>query len=511
MSVHTIVRRVKTWFCVALLLKIICASISLKFNDPTWFGFWIPISIMLMYWIVGHRVRELYDVRLSVAKYADSVYYLGFLFTVSSIIICLFDIQSIGENLSGMAMRFGAAMVSTGLGMVARTLYIGFKQDQSDAVQRVEERAILASENLALMCDDTYQKLVVFRDEVVGTTKETLAGAKEQISELSKHSREAMDTYFANAIQRSNESFDAMLKDARAACDDLLVTIKGLSEKSEQTLERMEAHAMEFGKKAEHRLEQTLFPDDLFAQKLKPSIDALADTTEGVNVGISTLADDVKTAARSVGIAIRGLNTKTQTLEDTLTAVGTIVETQQRMMDAMNGQGNSLLEGVERAQKEFLNTLDDYQKSFQEEVKSNRVVIEQVVERLHALQQKIEGDDSAAALSQEIDEAFQAVSEASIRTNEALSDSIKGTLMPLIDVISQSNVTHRALADRVEQGNRTIEVAHAQLDELAGKIDHISKIEPRQPAVNEPTIPSVLEARGIPVADQTMFDARPAS
>jgi uncharacterized coiled-coil protein SlyX len=510
MDVPALLKSVKVWFCVALLLKIICACISLKFNDPTWFGFWVPISVMGMYWVVGHRVRELYDVKLTVAKYADSVYYLGFLFTVSSIIICLFDIQSIGENLSGMAMRFGAAMVSTGLGMVARTLYVGFKQDQDDAVKGVEERAIIASENLTLMFDDTYQKLMVFRDEVVGTTKETLAGAQEQISELSKHSMGAMDTYFANATERSNEAFDAMLKDARAASDDLLMTIKGLSEKSEQTLQRMEDHAMTFGKKAEDRLEQTLFPDDLFAHKLKPSIDALAETTEGVNTGISALADDVKTAARSVGTAIRGLNTKTQILEDTLTAVGSIVESQQRLMDAMNGQSNNLLEGIESVQKEFLDTLEGYQKDFQIELKSNRAVIKQVVEKLHDIQEKIEGDDSVAAISQEINEAFNIVSEASIRANEAFSNSIKGTLIPLIEVISQSNATHRTLADRVEQGNRTIEVAHAQLDELAGKIDHISKIELCQSAVNEPIITPVLEISETSLPDQTVFDARPA-
>ena len=504
-------KSVKTWFCIALLLKIICACISLKFNDPVWFGFWVPISVMAMYWIVGHRVRELYDVKLTVAKYADSVYYLGFLFTVSSIIICLFDIQSIGENLSGMAMRFGAAMVSTGLGMVARTLYIGFKQDQDDAVKSVEERAIIASENLTLMFDDTYQKLLIFRDEVVGATKETLVGAKEQISELSKHSMGAMDTYFANATQRSNEAFNAMLEDARTASDDLLVTIKGLSEKSEKTLERMETDAMTFGKKAEERLEQTLFPDDLFAQKLKPSIDALAATTEGVNAGISTLADDVKTAARAVGTAIRGLNTKSQILEDSLTAVSSIIESQQSLMDTMRGQGDSYLEGINRVQKEFLGTLNDYQKDFQEELKTNRVVVEQVFEKLHVILDKVESNDSLlASFSQDIGQAFQTLSETNIRVNEAFSNSITGALQPLIEAVYQNNVTYQALADRVEQGNKTIGVAHAQLDELAGKIEHISKIESRQNAVNESTLTPGLDVSSAVVAEHPVLDVRPA-
>ena len=488
MDFKTRVQQVQTWFIVALLLKAVFAGISLKTNDPTWFGFYFPISVMLAYWIVGYRVRELYDVRLTMAKFADSVYYLGFLFTVVSIIICLSDIQSIGENLSGMAVRFSAAMVSTLIGMVARTIHVGFKPDQEDAVRSVEERAISSAENLALMFDETFQKLTLFRDEVVATTKETVAGAKEQIEELSKHSMRAMDTYFANATTRSNEAFDAMLKDAKSASDDLLSTINGLSEKSEQTLDRMEAHAMDFGKKAEARLDQTLFPDDLFANKLKPSIDALSQTTEGVNSGIATLADDVKSAARSVGTAIRGLNTKTLILEETLTAVGSIVESQQRLMDAMNGQGSTLVEGVERAQKEFLDTIDDYQKDFQEELKSNRAVVGQVVDKLQALHNKIEGDDSATVLSREVDVAFKAIGEASIRANEAFSDSIKSTLLPLIQAITDSNDIHKGLATQVVQGNAAIGAAHAHLDELVQKIDHINKIELQHPAVNEPMI-----------------------
>lgn len=503
------VHQVRTWFIIALVVKVASAFVSYKLSDAVWTGFWIPVAVMVAYCMIGYRVRERYDIRLTIAKFADSAYYLGFLFTVGSIIVCLADIQSIGDNLSNMAGRFSAAMVSTAIGMVARTYLVGFRPDQEDAVTAVEERAISASERLILMFDDTYSKLEMFRDEVVGTTKETSAAVKEQIEELTKHSMNAMDAYFANATQRSNDTFDAMLKDAKAASDNLLVTINGLAEKSEQTLERMESHALDFGNLAQRRLEQTLFPDDLFANKLKPSIDTLAETTEGVNTSISTLADDVKTAARSVGTAIRGLNTKTQALDETLNAVSGIVESQQRLMDAMNSQGNILVEGIDRVQKEFLHTLNDYQEDFHNELKSNREVIGQVVDRLQALNEKIDGDDTAASLSQEIDEAFHAIGQTTVRANEAFSESIKSTLLPLIQVVADSNETHKGLAAQLVHGNRTIEAAHAQLDELVGKIDHINQIEIRRPAVNELLMNASVEPMVVSIIDHAASDVRP--
>lgn len=508
-SQNALIYRVQTWFVIALVLKIVSAGLSLKFNDAIWFGFIIPITVMLSYWAVGYRVRELYDVKLTLAKFADSIYYLGFLFTVVSIIICLFDIQSIGDNLTNMATRFGAAMVSTAIGMVARTLHVGFRPDQEDAVRSVEERAISASEQLAFMFDETREKLTRFRDEVVAISKETTAGAREQIEEIQKHSIAAMDTYFANATQRSNEAFEAMLKDAKSASDDLLVTINGLAEKSGHTLERMESHALDFGNLATRRLEHTLFPDDLFANKLQPSIDVLSQTTEGVNESISTLADDVKTAARTVGTAIRGLNTKTQTLEETLQSLSGIVDSQQRLMDAMNSHGTTMIEGVDRVQKEFLDTLDDYQKDFQEEIKSNREVIEKVVDKLQALHQYIEADDSKASLSNDIVEAFRAVGEISQRSNEAFSESIKTTLTPLIQSIASNNETHRALASQVIHGNSSLETAYNHLDELVRKIDYINQIEVRQPTANEYVIPSEVDTHVTSHLVPSTSDVRP--
>ncbi|ARB26457.1 MotA/TolQ/ExbB proton channel family protein [Pseudomonas tolaasii] len=505
-----VVHQVKAWFMIALIIKVACAFISYKLSDALWSGFWIPVAVMASYCFIGYRVRERYDTRLTIAKFADSAYYLGFLFTVGSIIVCLADIQSIGENLSNMAGRFSAAMVSTAIGMVVRTYLVGFRPDQDDAVTAVEERAISASERLILMFDDTYSKLEMFRDEVVGTTKETMTAAKQQIEELSKHSMNAMDAYFANATQRSNDTFDAMLKDAKTASGDLLSTINGLADKSEQTLERMESHALDFGNLAQRRLEQTLFPDDLFANKLKPSIDTLAQTSDGVNSSISELAEDVKAAARSVGTAIRGLNTKTQALEDTAGAVGSIVESQGRLLDAMNSQSSGLVEGIERVQKEFLDTLDDYQKEFQQVLISNREVIEKVVDRLQTLNEKIDSDDTTARLIQDIDEAFKASDQSNIRANEALSESINSTLMPLIQAVAGSNETHKALATQLEHGNRTIDAAHAQLNELLGKIDGINQIEIRLPAVTESVLSPSAEPMATSIVEPAAFDARPA-
>jgi uncharacterized coiled-coil protein SlyX len=509
-SQQAAIYQVRTWFFIALVLKVIFASISYWIKDPFWTGFILPIGVMIGYGFVGSRVRDRYDVYLTVAKFADSVYYLGFLFTVASIIVCLADIQSIGDNLTGMATRFAAAMISTAIGMAVRTLLVGFKPDTDDATKSVEEQAISAAGRLVHMFEETHSRLKNFHDQVLGTSKETLGVVKEEIEAISKHSLAATDAFFANATQRSNEAFDAMLKDARDASSELLVTIHGLKDQSQQTLERMEAHALDFGNLAQRRLEQTMFPDDLFANKLKPSIDTLAETTEGVNSSISVLAEDVKAAARSVGSSIRGLNAKTLVLEEALNAVGNIVDSQQRLLDAMNSQGDSLMKGVERVQQNQLDSLAGYHADLMTELKLNRQVSEKVMDNLQALNDKIERDNTAAALSQEIDDAFKAVGEITLRANEAFSESIKSTLMPLVQAIMDSTETHKGLASQVVDSQTALDQAHSHLDELVRKIDHVNRIEVLAPAVNEPVIQPEANTL-IAVQDyQPSADVRPA-
>lgn len=493
MNLQSSFKKVQTYFIIAVTLKVVLASASLKATDPFLLGFALPLLVMLAYWGIGFHVRRKWSTQLSLAKFADSVYYLGFLFTVGSIIICLLDINSIGDSLNGMAVRFGAAMVSTAIGMLARVLHTGFRVDTNDAVTSVEERAIQSAEKLEISFDAASQQLEVFRDQVMAASKEAVQSVHEQITALSQHSTNAMDAYFANATKQSNEAFERILKDANDASRDLLNTINGISDKSEQTLDRMENHALEFGKKAQERLEQTLFPDDLFAKKLNPAIETLSGTTENLNEGISTLALDVKTSARMVGTAIRSLNTKTESIGVAVTAVGSIVESQERLVEAMKSQSQEVMERVERAQKDYLGSLEDHRGEFMEDLKANHKVIAKIVDKLDELHAAVRDDSTVDRISHTVAGALNAINDVGIKNSEAFADNIRSTLVPLVEAVMASNDTHKTLAVRVDQSHRTIEIAHSQLDELMGKIDQINNIEVRHPAVNEATMVPVVE------------------
>jgi len=474
MDVNKWIRRVSTYFAIAVVLKISLSIASLLLKDPKWLGFVFPLSVMVGYWAIGYTVRQKWDKQLTLAKFADSVYYLGFLFTVASIIICLLDIESLGDNLNGMATRFGAAMVSTALGMLARVIHTGFRIDANDAVRSVEERAIHAAENLAISFDNSFQQLEVFRDKVDVASREAVQSVKEQVKALYEHNINATDAYFANATQQSNEAFSLILENTRQASDRLLITINELAEKSAVTLRQMEDNALDFGTMARDRVEQMIFPDDLFTRKLDGPIDTLAGTTDSVSEGVASLAEDVKTATRQVTTAIRNLNAKTQTLDENLVAVGAIVTSQERLVSAMKQQSKEVMDSVERVQKEYLDSLDDQQEEYLNEIKTRQQSVERIADKLEALSIRIENADTVERLSTEVTDALRGVREVTQTNRDVLAERLELSLAPLIQALVESNEQHQGVAARIEQHNRAIETAYIQMDALITKIGDVS-------------------------------------
>lgn len=472
MDAQKLVQRVQTYFFIAFVLKVLLASASFALKEPFWLGFIIPLVVMVCYWVVGFHVREKWNTQLTLSKFADSVYYLGFLFTVVSIIICLLDIESMGDNLYGMAMRFGAAMCSTALGMLARVMHTGFKVDTNDAVKSVEERAVRSAEELTMAFDASSQQLAVFRDQVMAASKEAVQSVHEQITAIAQHSTNSMDAFFSSVTAQSNQAFERMLSQASEAGEQMLATIGGLSEKSALTLTLMEGHALDFGKKAGERLEHTVFPDNLFTQKLSPAITTLSGATDGLNEDISALALDVKTSARMVGTAIRSLNTKTQTIGDAVVAVGSIVESQDRLMESMKSQSHDVMERVERVQKEYLDSLDDQREEFMADMKANQEVFSQIVQKIDDLRLSVSDNGAVEGFAREVAESLKTISETGMKNVETLADSMQTNLAPLVDAVVASNEVQRMLVSHVELSTQQLGAAQSQmLDELKSAIE----------------------------------------
>ena len=189
-------------FLLACILKVGSSGIGWYLNSPWIFGLWIPITIMLLYMLLGYYKG---DKSVSQEKFADSCYYLGFIFTIASIIFSLFDLKNIGTGLADIGIRFGAAMVSTCLGVAVRVMLVTFRASTDDALRAVEDALIETSLRLTDEFTKVYEQLVDFRGEVLTASREATNSVQLQIDSMAEQYKEQTESYFKKITKDNNE------------------------------------------------------------------------------------------------------------------------------------------------------------------------------------------------------------------------------------------------------------------------------------------------------------------
>lgn len=211
MAIAKVPVRVQKLFAVALVLKVLSSGLGWWVGDPWFLGCLLPLAIMAGYMILGLR-RDPTDV--SNEKFADSCYYLGFIFTITSIVFSLFDLPQIGARLQDISLRFGAAMVSTVLGLAVRVYLVGFRED--DATKVAEQSALAAAERLREQLFMLLEKMRDFEAKVDLAATSSVERVKEQVDKMSKDHAERLGSLSAQLLQRNRELADESIRAVQA-------------------------------------------------------------------------------------------------------------------------------------------------------------------------------------------------------------------------------------------------------------------------------------------------------
>ena len=114
----------------------------------------IPIGLMFIHFFIGYfdfsglgKKRSL----ISTEQFADSLYYLGFIFTLGAMAITLFvtwnvDGEVTSESIKSIVNNFGLALITTIVGLVFRLGILSFLTTSDESIQAAEkglEHAVL--------------------------------------------------------------------------------------------------------------------------------------------------------------------------------------------------------------------------------------------------------------------------------------------------------------------------------------------------------------------------------
>jgi hypothetical protein len=333
--------RMPVLFAAACLLKLGLLVASYLTGELWITGAALPMLVMVAYVLIGLNYRSS-DV--SDEKFADSCYYLGFIFTIASIIASLIDLPNIQNDMLTIATRFGVAMFSTILGLGVRVWLVSFRANLEDALRNNEQSAVEASRRLTDEYARAFHALVHFRGEVMMATTEAVKTVRDSFEEVAKENGERMKLHFEELSEHNKRHFEELagrinyafienIRELKSSSMGLQRVVEKYAKETDQTLAQLNQNMGTFTGNLMSRLESVSFPDDLFSQKLAGPIDDLNGSAGEASAGLRAVARDVNAAAKSVERSVGKINAQSESISVVLDSVATIAQDQARLAE----------------------------------------------------------------------------------------------------------------------------------------------------------------------------------
>lgn len=475
-------------FITICALKVGAATLGFFLNSVYLWGLAIPLFLMAIYIVVGLKYREPV---ISAEKFADSCYYLGFIFTIASIIFNLFDLPNIGDDLYSIAVRFGAAMVSTVMGLFVRICLVSFRPSMEDAVRTMEDQVVDASQRLADSYEKAFRDLEHFRGEVANAARETVRTVSLEIQSLTEQSAKRMDDFFLSVTAQHTEAMATVIQDTKTNTEELKAAVREYTAASVASVSKIDASVDNFREMVISRLEAVDFPEDLFTRKLGAAIEALNGSTEALTSGVSSISGEVLEAAKLVERSITKVNKKTESMAQTLDVAQQVSTQQGELLEAIREQNAGVLSVIQDQQTQLTSALVQHRESSVEGMVKQTVAlaelasvfkrvdssVEQVAEQLSATREQ-----TSKVLSgiERVDQQTIAQGEAVKRNLDSLEAAITATAE------NAGSITSALQHNNEAQGNHHAKVVQA-LDEMGKTLathSDMLKVESSQPPMS---------------------------
>ncbi|EGY02531.1 hypothetical protein AZA_90702 [Nitrospirillum viridazoti Y2] len=310
----------------------------------------IPCLFIIIYasytlWTKRFRLRE--------DQIGENVYYLGLLYTLTSLSVALFLYGQHPDNIDDIIANFGVALSTTIVGIAGRVLFAQMRQDPveverearlelAEAASRLRDELLNSVTDINTFRRATEQSIEEARHEMTATTQKALAetvGQFKTVAEtITKEVAETLGAYAANA-QKLNQA----------------------SGKTVTAIEKLLG-----------RIEELTPPRDLLEVKLAPSvqkietiIDHLAARTSSDGAQIQQLVALVENAVRTAnaldqrtqafidrGAAAEAVANRLNAIAEGLSATSQVItQASQQALETVRGHNVGLAEELERSRQ----------------------------------------------------------------------------------------------------------------------------------------------------------------
>lgn len=292
-------------FLLVIIGKILASVAGWIVGSPWLLGFSVPLLLMGLYILLGIHRR---DNRVSDEKFADSCYYLGFIFTLSSIVVALLDIPSLGTKLDEISIRFGAAMVSTVCGLIVRVYLVNFRTDFQDTISHAEDHLLASVERFQVHLEHTVEKLREFQTQVCDVSRSAAVQAELALQEsMVNHVRQVKVLAMEPLVMEHRKLAEASAEHIKATTKTLSHALHDYAQGLVSGTLQFEANAKIFSDSLQNRLEHAVPRADYLENRLAPTLDQLQHATSEAAKNASKVASALDGLANHVYTTEKGI------------------------------------------------------------------------------------------------------------------------------------------------------------------------------------------------------------
>ncbi|KRA05678.1 hypothetical protein ASD74_04195 [Rhizobium sp. Root564] len=280
----------------------------------------IPVLLMLAYF----ALNMLPGLRLLNEQAGDNLYYMGFIFTLTSLGISLFKFTG-QASIEDVVRNFGVAIVSTIAGIALRIFFNQMRRDPVDIERAVRHELAEMTRRVRSELDSSAMEFSTYRrtsNQMLSEGFEEIAKQAALNGEAVRSSIEAMSLKATTTIDETATRLMATLEQTRSNLSEIAeknsTTTADLSSRLEKSMEAVEDKLVALATTLENlqqRYSAAKSPDEVIRIEVSPTVSELKELVSTSTVAIAQNARTTQETAKKIVTALSAFKSTAASLD----------------------------------------------------------------------------------------------------------------------------------------------------------------------------------------------------
>ncbi|ESZ26603.1 ABC transporter permease [Mesorhizobium sp. L2C067A000] len=299
------------------------------------------VCLMLIYLAASVFTGKL---RLHDEQTGDNLYYMGFLFTLTSLGVSLFQFGSEGST-DTIVRNFGIAVTSTITGIALRIFYNQMRRDPADIERTARHELSDMTRRVRAEMENVTKEFADFRRVSNQMLEEGFAEIAVQAERNGEHIRSALDKIAMESIkpvQEASGKLGIALKENFGQVESQFLSIAQRVEAAADLLDKANSSmSSSVGRLGEHadsvatKLEKVVIPDEVLKNELAPMVKILGNAVAQYAVKTETASQEQQARMAGIVDAVDRVATGVERAVAAAEKTAESVQAQQRLTQAL--------------------------------------------------------------------------------------------------------------------------------------------------------------------------------